>query len=196
MQRAFSHTSRERKGKRGANEEPSIPSQRRLSLTRCHLPCSLALFSSSDSVSLLLLTTVLGFVRWCDTQPGEGCAGAEQSIRLSSLSLRCRETGGKHLPCNASPKHAPRQLRDGARGGNFARISPSATYFLLPIHAVSHTNFWVMASVWISCLRRILLRYPQPSSPLLVSVPLQHFCLLACASSTTHQMVPPTFRHC
>lgn len=141
MQRAFSHTSRERKRKRGANEEPSIPSRRRLSLTRCHLPCRLALLVSSDSVSLLLLTTALGFVRHCDTQPGEGCAGAEHFIGLSSLPLPCWKTGGKHLPCNASPKHAPQQLRDGARGGNFTQTSPSATYFLLLVHPVSHANF-------------------------------------------------------
>lgn len=191
MQRAFSHTSRERKGKRGANEEPSIPSRRRLSLTRCHLPCSLALFASSESVSLLLPTTVLGFVRWRETQPGEGCAGAERSIRLSSVSLRCRETGGKHLLCNASPKHGPRQLRDGVRGSALRQLIFFSRFTQCPTQ-----TFWVMASAWRSCLGCIVLRYPQPSSPLLVSVPLLHFCLLACASSTTQLMGPPSFWHC
>lgn len=152
MQRAFSHTSREKRGKRGANKEPSIPSRRRLSLTHCHLPCSLALLVSSDGVSLLLLDRVLAPVRCCAAQPGAACAGAEWSMQLSSLSLQYQETGGKHLPCNASPVPTAWQLRDGATVGNCAWLGPSVTHFFLLTHPVSHANFLGRVSVWRPCL--------------------------------------------
>lgn len=154
MQHAFSHTSRERKGKRGANKEPSIPSRSRLSLTHCHLPGSLVLFISSEAFPCSSLTMALGWC--CAAQPGAGCAGAEWSMQLSSLSLWYQETGGKHLPCNASPVPTASQLRDGATLGNFAWIGSSMLYFFLLIHPVSHANFLGHVSVWRSCLGCIL----------------------------------------
>lgn len=149
MQRAFSHTSRERKGKRGANKEPSTPSRRRLSLTHCCLPAGWL----CSSPVMAFPCSPLTMVRCCAAQAEQ--AVLEQSGPCSSPA--CSPNTSRQVPSTyLAMLPLCLELRDGATLASFAWIGPSVTYFFLLIHPVSHANFLGDVSVCRSCLGCIL----------------------------------------
>lgn len=106
MQRAFSHTSRERKGKRGASSEPSIPAQRRRSLAPSfHPPSSLVLSVSSDWISFHAPPDRSESL--CNHPARRAVLGGVLHLAFHPLPRMPR--GRQH--CHISPAHTPSPLR-------------------------------------------------------------------------------------